>query len=427
MQVRVVLVLILSVILFDPAHRIQAANGLNVIAVGFEANAMGGADTAVARDPFALNSNPAGLAQLRGLRVEQHGMIARALGVSHADAFNAPRDVSNQWIGVGNLGVSYALRDKPVVIGATLAAQGGVGVIFKNLATAFGTRDELRSMVRIAKGTFGAAWRVDNRLSLGVGLTVFYADAEQKLFPETSTPTFFGMEIKDARTLSAGFKAGALYRMGGGVALGAAYTSRSDLRFSGDHLVANMSAIGLGKVTYHNVTLTGLNQPQQIDLGLSWQATNRLLWSVKGSWVNWSSAVKSSTLTATAPDNPAAPAVLSNTATLGWRDQHVLALGAAFDLDVRTKLYAGLNLATNPVPAEHSSPLLGGWARTHVTGGFKRKIDARWLGASWEMGLGFEFLPSQHVTYTNAELPFVPNSRDNNGYIAALVGTSAHW
>ena len=42
----------------------MATNGLNLIGFGTESVAMGGADTAVARDTSALNTNPAGLGQL---------------------------------------------------------------------------------------------------------------------------------------------------------------------------------------------------------------------------------------------------------------------------------------------------------------------------------------------------------------------------
>jgi hypothetical protein len=42
-----------------------------------------------------------------------------------------------------------------VTISATLAAQGGVGVVFENLRTAFGTNDELMALIRIAKDPCG--------------------------------------------------------------------------------------------------------------------------------------------------------------------------------------------------------------------------------------------------------------------------------
>jgi long-chain fatty acid transport protein len=421
-------VVVVTAILLASGHRTHA-NGLNAIAIGFEAYAMGGADVAVARDPFALNSNPAGLAQLDGQRFEQHGMLLHALDTYHADAFNVRHDVTNQWLLIGNVGVSYALPDMPVTVGAMLAAQGGAGFKYSDLQTAFGTIDRLKSIVGVAKGTVGAAWRVNDRLSLGVGLNIFYANANQKVFPETSffnaanpAASFFGTELQNARAFNVGVKAGALYRLSDAVTLGAAYTGPTSLRLTGADMIVNYSALGLGKVTYRDVTITGLNQAQQVDVGIAWQATSWLLLSIKGSWINWSSAMRQSSLLASDPDNPAATSVIANSGTFGWRDQYVFALGGAYDLDAQTKLYAGVNLATNPVVAEHASPLLGGWSRTHLTGGVRRQLNER-----WHMSVGFEYLPNQHLSYTNSELPFLPGTRDNNHYVGLLTALGARW
>jgi long-chain fatty acid transport protein len=405
------------------------ANGLNTIATGLESYAMGGADTAVARDSFALNSNPAGLARVHGLRFDSQGLVVRVLDVDHADAFNVRNGVRNEWIVLSNLGVSYALPDAPVTIGATLAGQGGAGYRYEDLNTAFGTRDDLVAMVRVAKGTIGASWRLNQKLSIGAGLVGFYADANQKLFPDTSAlnpdnpaSSFFGLEVRDARALGAGVKLGALYELTAALTFGLAYTSASELPFSDGKLIANFGAIGLGKVVYRDMKLSGLNQPQQIEAGAAWQATERLLVSAKVGWIDWSEALSRTVLEARRPEIGAAPPSVTLTNQLAWRDQYVLALGAAWDLDAATTLYAGLNLATQPVRLEHASPILQGWPRTRITGGVRRQISER-----WHVGIGFDYLPDQHVTYNNPELPFLPASRDNNHYVAALAGLGARW
>ena len=43
----------------------HATNGINLIGFGAESTLMGGADVAVARDTSALNTNPAGLTQIK--------------------------------------------------------------------------------------------------------------------------------------------------------------------------------------------------------------------------------------------------------------------------------------------------------------------------------------------------------------------------
>jgi long-chain fatty acid transport protein len=49
---------------------VNATNGILLIGYGAESTLMGGADTAVARDTSALNTNPAGLVQIKGKRFD---------------------------------------------------------------------------------------------------------------------------------------------------------------------------------------------------------------------------------------------------------------------------------------------------------------------------------------------------------------------
>src|SRR3954447_3673564 len=76
----------------------EAGNGLNVIGSGLESNAMAGADLSVARDPLALNTNPAGLTQLNGSNVALHGATAWVLGTEHGDAFNHAQSPANETV-----------------------------------------------------------------------------------------------------------------------------------------------------------------------------------------------------------------------------------------------------------------------------------------------------------------------------------------
>jgi len=75
-----------------------ASNGLNLIGFGAESVGMGGADLAVARDTTAMNTNPAGLTQIRGHRVDLYGAATYALDVRHRDAFGNDRAVATNTI-----------------------------------------------------------------------------------------------------------------------------------------------------------------------------------------------------------------------------------------------------------------------------------------------------------------------------------------
>jgi long-chain fatty acid transport protein len=109
------------------AGEANAVNGLNAIGFGLESNAMAGADLAVARDAFALNTNPAGLAQVRGLDAQLHAAAARQLGIEHDDSFGPAASVTNDYIFLADAAVAGQPYGWPVTLGASFAATGGGG------------------------------------------------------------------------------------------------------------------------------------------------------------------------------------------------------------------------------------------------------------------------------------------------------------
>jgi long-chain fatty acid transport protein len=329
----------------SPAH---ATNGLNMIGFGAESVAMGGADLAVPRDTSAMNNNPAGIARIPGSALDGYGAIAYPLSVAHRDQFGNDVEVSNRRIVIGGGGYTRRLGDGPVTAGIGFFAQGGAGNVYKNVVTPFGTTYEMSSLFRIGKVTPSVAYRVDGSLTLGASLQVVYADIRQKLFPETSffdatdpTHPFFGSEVKGMTGFGFGAKLGALYEVSDRVTLGAGYTSKMNLALRGGTVVANMSAVGLGKVTYRDARTEGMAPPQEVGLGVAVRPVRPLLVAVKVAWIDWSGALKTSTLHASNPDNSGAPSTLALPSTLNWRDQYVFAIGIAYDLTEKAILRAG--------------------------------------------------------------------------------------
>ncbi|HSI28700.1 MAG TPA: aromatic hydrocarbon degradation protein, partial [Methylophilus sp.] len=66
----------------------HATNGINLIGFGAESSLMAGADVAVARDTSALNTNPAGLTQIKAPLLDMFGSILRTTDLVHKDALN---------------------------------------------------------------------------------------------------------------------------------------------------------------------------------------------------------------------------------------------------------------------------------------------------------------------------------------------------
>lgn len=406
-----------------------ATNGLDLIGFGAESSTMGGADTAVARDTTALNTNPAGLTQIAETALDVYGALAYGLEVRHQDGFGNDRHVSNRVVGVGGFGYARHLADSNLRAGIGFFGQGGAGNVFPNLATAFGTRDDLSVLFRIAKLTPGIAGAVNDRFSLGVSASMVYADIQEKFFPNTSffnapdpAHSFYGFELNDAHGVSFSPKLGAMYKLSELVTLGASYTARSTLPLKRGTLISDQSALGLGKVTYRDTRIEGFALPREIALGVALRPSPVWLWSIKLNWIDWSEALKTATLTATDPDNPAAAPTLAATSTLDWHDQLVLALGAAHRLDEKITLRFGYNYGRNPIPVERTNPFLNAITEHHLTFGVGRRLDAE-----TEITTGIEYAHGGKVTYTNPELPFGQDAVEQNNHVAFHFMMSRRW
>jgi long-chain fatty acid transport protein len=187
-------------------------------------------------------------------------------------------------------------------------------------------------------------------------------------------------------------------------------------------VVADMSAAGLGKVTYRYSSIDGMALPQEVDVGFAVRPVPPLLVAVKVAWLDWSGALETSTLNAASPDTPGAPPSLSLPSTMNWSDQYVFAIGIAHDLTEKTILRGGYNYGSNPVPENTLNPLLAAIAEHHFTfgGGYA-------FNPMWQVSAAVEYAFNNQVTYHNPELPFGPGAEEENEYIAVQIMLSCRW
>lgn len=409
-------------VLFVCSAGAHATNGLNLIGYGAESSLMGGADVAVARDAAALNTNPAGIARFSAPALDIYGAGSYALNVGHSDALGNNLEVDEKLISVAGFGYAIPLQGRDLVLGIGAFAQGGAGAVFERMRTPFGNIDELSSQFGALKFTSGLAWRASGSTMVGATLYLLYGGLRQDIFPATSALTpggpFFGSALDRANGYGLGAKFGVLHQLSPAVTVGATYTSKTRLPLRDGRLRVNMAAAGLGQVTYSDVKLDGLAFPQQAGAGFAWQVGKRLLWSAKLEWIDWSGAVKNLTQTASGPDNPAAPAMLTQTQFLGWRDQYVVATGIAYTLSPRTTLRAGFNYGRSPVPVERSSPVINPIGEKHLTLGASRKISG-----GYELHGGLEYQFRNSVNYNNPALPFGPSTwREESLALHVMLG-----
>ena len=407
----------------------MAANGLNLIGFGAESVAMGGADTAVARDTSALNTNPAGLGQLARPAIDGYFAAAYALDVGHSDSLGNNQGVDNKIIPVGGFGFSRPVATGRVVAALGFFAQGGAGALYKNVRTPFGTSDELSAQIGIARVTPGLAWQLSDELTIGAAAPLNVLVAKQRVFPDTSVlnvndpaRSFFGLKLDGARSVRLGLRLGVLWKASEQWTLGATCSPKTKLDAKHGDAELNLTALGLGVVAYRNASIEGFALAREIALGAAWQATPRTLVSLKLAHLDWSDALRNVTVTLSEPANPAAPARISQTSQVGWRDQVVSAIGLAHQLSDAFTAYAGFNHARNPAPNETLTPLLAAIATRHVTGGFAIRLDDGWVASS-----ALEYQLLQREAYNNPNIPVGMPSEERSRYVALNAMVSRRW
>ncbi|MES2013252.1 MAG: outer membrane protein transport protein, partial [Pseudomonadota bacterium] len=367
------------------ATQSYATNGINLIGYGAESTLMGGADTAVARDTSALNTNPAGLAQIKGKLFDGYGSLLHTTDLAHKDALN-DHHANNRNVLLAGGGYAQQLESLPCTAGIGFFTQGGAGAVFKHINTPFGTNDEMSSLFGIAKVTPGIGCQVTDNLSIGGSASLIYASIEQKFFYNTPpVGSFAGFENKGADTLRFGFKLGAQYKLNDEWTMGASYTEKTELPLTGGTAKFNFGAAGIAQ--YNNLSIKGFALPREVAIGTAFKPNPNLLLSAKINWINWADAINDVTTTWSDTSNTSAPAVMVDVRPQNWHNQIVYALGAAYTYDDKTTLYAGYNYGKNPVPKDNSSALLAAILEEHITLGFARKLDE-----TWKLTSGIEFL-----------------------------------
>lgn len=406
----------------------NATNGLNQIGFGTESVGMGGADIAVARDTSALNTNPAGLSQIEGALADMNIAVAYSGNIKHEDEFGNDEHNANRYPFLGSLGYVRRSPRYPIRVGIGLFAQGGSGNEFNDLHTAFGTRDDLSVQFRVARITPGLSWQVSDRLSLGASIVGTYADLEQQVFPDTSfadpadpARSFFGFKLENMTDYNTGIRLGLMYKPTEWLTLGASWNSKVDLKLEG-RMRAELSALGLGKVNYRDAEAKNIDQPQELGIGSALQITDRWLLSLEVNWIDWSNAVTKGTITASNPDDPAAPPKIKVTNDNDWRDQYVLAVGTAFQWSKNTLFRAGYNYGRNPIPEQHLNPLFNTIAEHHLTIGFGHRLSDK-----WHIDGAFEWDIINKETYTNQQIPFGENTRTSGEVFALHFRVSRIW
>src|ERR1043166_5391451 len=410
-----------------------ATNATNLLGYSAASQGMGGSGSAGLLDISIINTNPATLSLIPDNKDRDPqsaisgGVAGFNLGVlqpylHHTDAFGNDREGENNPFIAMHGGAAFRLRALPrLTFGLGLFSQSGLGSEFRGLRTVFGTRDEVTSYERFVKLQSAVSYQVTENLSIAAGPYLGYSDLTLQVFPRTGAPPVFaGLAIGDrcARNFGvgepgsdcpwpvvAGAKVGATYRVTPQVTVGVAYTSPGEFDYR--HGTANVNFTGgaSGRVRY-DVEVDGITHPQFVQGGLAYRPTPRWLLALDVSWHDWS-VFEEFTIHLRNPSRAGAPAKIDIVTPEHWRDQYVVAIGAAYEVvrDMIT-LRGGYNYANNPSPSATFGPAIQVPFEHHVTAG------AGYRTGPVELDLGFIYAFEKKVTYTNNSMPFGPNATE---------------
>lgn len=405
-----------------------AGNGLNAYGFGARSLGMGGADLATPSGVYSIAINPAGLSGITSREASGYFEGYRTF-FSHKDDLGNDDFVDNP--NAFLVGGGYARRwslNSPLSVGVALFAQGGTGFVYKDLANQFGPPDDLVSLFGVVRLAPGVAWRVNERLSVGAALGINYSSAKQEFFYDTSQPRteqsqgFQGFKLDGADGFSFNGKLGLLYQADPSWTVALTYTSKTPLKLEDGNLSLNYEADGIGRVRYRNAQVKGLALPQEAGLGVAWTPKRGWLLAAEVNWLDYSSAFRQSTLSADSPNRDGVPDSVTFRSSLDFRDQYVVAFGAEYELDSRTRVRAGYNYGRNPVPDRNLGPTLNLVSEYFYGAGFSRL-----LGTSWELASSFAFVPPVREHYRNPSLGLGSAQSERWAYIDLNVTVTRRW
>ncbi len=364
MKKRLIPGLIVATLLFFTPLTGWATNGMNMIGTGAVSAGMGGADVAVPSGCTAIAGNPAQLATTCN-RVISVGGALMFPDMEDTPSGGSRTENEFQMFPVPFIGYAQRVGTSRWSAGIGVFAQGGMGVDFQDVevspAMMPGMKDDLMSEIGFVRLSPTVAYNVSDKLTMGASLFAGYATLKYDFFPNT-----IGHRVEDLSSFTFSGRFGVNYLINDKWSVGATYTSESSMDFDDGELTL---ASG---VKYKDVKMDGFTWPRQVEAGVAYRATPKLLLAMDLSWINWSSAIKTPTVTATNPDSPMPPGYekLEIPFEMDWDDQIVVAIGAEYELTESFKIRAGYNYGNSPVSSPSLSPIFPALVEHHATAGF---------------------------------------------------------
>lgn len=382
---------------------VYATNGMNMEGYGPIAAGMGGAATAYDNGNAAMANNPATL-QLApmGQRIDAAiGVLGPDIS-AQAQAGAPAQDSSAKSFVMPAVG--WSKTDERLSWGVGVFAQGGMGAEYPGSSPLSAmTAGSVRSELGVGRLIFPLSYRVNPQLTVGASLDYVWAGLDMKMAASADqvvemlqaagasaaqanalagqfglTPgnptSVTRLEFSDNNSFTGaakgsgwGAKLGMTYQASDQFTIGASYHGKTQL----SDMKTSASGATFGGAP-GQITVVDFQWPATTSLGAAWVVNPKLTLVADIKHIAWSDVMKSFNMRFTlAGMGDIAFAMPQN-----WSDQTVTMLGLAYRLDDRTTLRAGINSASNPVPAAATHPLFPATIETNYTLGLGYAVSS---------------------------------------------------
>lgn len=277
----------------------------------------------VAHDASTIFANPAGLTEVDGRQVVAGGHL-----ISSSIQFSGGTPDGGNAGGLALVPSFYYAMEIAPNVKLGLGMYGPFGLKTEYDSNWVGNREAILSDLKTLNLTPAIGWRVNDRLSLGVGLDYQYIQAELSKIH----PIFGNLVTVKGDDTSWGYNLGFSYRLGEGTKLGVSYRSTVDHTLTGDTVLTPPGTV--------LPTTAAVVMPDMASLAIEHRLSDR--WSVMAdaTWTGWHVFDRLDIVTPSGTD----------TTLEDWVDTVRVAIGAEYRYNDTWSWRFGVAYDPTPVP-----------------------------------------------------------------------------
>lgn len=308
----------------------------------------------VGDDLSAVWYNPAGMVLLPGTQVQAGGVYVD-LDLSYKGDDGETENGSKYGVPIPNFFFTRQMNDS-MWFGLGLTVPYGLATEYSRT---WGHIDRgMNAEIKVFDLNPNIAWKVSDKLSIGAGISLQYADAQY----ETGVMGGAAYGRLDVDSFAWGANVGVMWSPTETLRFGLSYRSQVNHHADGD-LRVGMRGVDAGNKSYiaeFGSASASLSAPQTVLLTGTWEATPKLRLSALIRWADWSSFDTLSVnadLSSISMNQPGGDlSILAGMLPIGvenkWQDTWLFTLGADYTINNAWTVRAGVGYETSPIDDE---------------------------------------------------------------------------